>query len=111
MSGRSMVLEGAGDSLLVFLPGFLNSPSAYADLLGSAVRMRDRPSWSSSLYARGPAVLTGRFTVRDEAAAAVAVVRRETAARRPAPCCWPGTRAAARRRSSPPASWPRPVTC
>ncbi len=82
MSGRAMVLEGAGDSLLVFLPGFLNSPSAYADLLaplsacGTTVVVEQ-------LYARGPAVLTGRFTVRDEAAAAVAVVRRETAARRP----------------------------
>ena len=83
MSSRAMVLEGAGDSLLVFLPGFLNSPSAYADLLaplsacGTTVVVEQ-------LYARGPAVLTGRFTVRDEAAAAVAVVRRETAARRPA---------------------------
>ena len=62
--------------------GFLNAPGGYADLLGP-LAADGTTVVVEQLYARGPAVLTGRFTVRDEAAAAVAVVRRETAARPP----------------------------
>jgi pimeloyl-ACP methyl ester carboxylesterase len=79
---RRLVLEGGGDALLVLLPGFLNTPAAYADLL-APLAAHGTTVVAEQLYARGPAALTGRFTVRDEARAAVEVVRRETRARRP----------------------------
>jgi pimeloyl-ACP methyl ester carboxylesterase len=82
MSGRRLVLEGGGDALLVLLPGFLNTPAAYADLL-APLPAQGTTVVVEQLYARGPAALTGRFTVRDEARAAAEVVRRETRARAP----------------------------
>ena len=82
MSGRTLVLEGEADALLVLLPGFLNAPSAYAELL-APLASAGITVVAEQLYARGPAVLTGRFTVRDEARVAAEVVRRETRARSP----------------------------
>ena len=82
MGRRGIVLEAQGDALLILLPGFLNPASAYADLL-APLTTGGTTVVVPQLYARGPAVLTGRFTVRDEAAAAAEVVREETRARRP----------------------------
>jgi pimeloyl-ACP methyl ester carboxylesterase len=82
MSRRTLVLDGGGDALLVLLPGFLNTPAAYADLL-APLTAHGTTVVVEQLYARGPAALTGRFTVRAEALAAAEVVRRETRIRSP----------------------------
>ena len=82
MALRRLAIEADGEALLVLLPGFLNTPGAYADLL-APLAAHGTSVVSEQLYARGPAALTGRFTVRQEAAAAADLVRRETAARRP----------------------------
>jgi pimeloyl-ACP methyl ester carboxylesterase len=82
MTRRRLVLESDGDTLLVLLPGFLNAPESYLDLV------RPLPSRGTTvvvpaLYGRGPSVLTGRFTARDEAELAADLVREQVAVRRP----------------------------
>jgi acetyl esterase/lipase len=68
--------ESAAAQVLVFLPGFLQGASSYRSLLepltahGIAVIV-------PRLYRRGPTVLTGRYTVEQEALDAAALVRGE----------------------------------
>lgn len=63
------------DRLLVFLPGFMTSPSSYQRFLG-AVAGHGVLVVAPRLYRPGPTVLAGRFTADDEAARAVDVVER-----------------------------------
>lgn len=63
----------SADNRLIFLPGFLNTPRAYRQLLeplSNSCCVVEVPR----LYRPSPRVLTGRYTVEDEAAAAVGLV-------------------------------------
>jgi pimeloyl-ACP methyl ester carboxylesterase len=73
-------LEPSGSSaevrVLVFLPGFLQGATSYRMLL-EPLTAQGFSVIVPQLYRRGPAVLTGRYSVEDEARDAAALVRGE----------------------------------
>lgn len=62
------------EATLVFLPGFMTAPAAYADLLTPLNAATVVPQ----LYPRGLSALRGKHPVRDEAQAAAELVRRQS---------------------------------
>jgi len=69
-----LVLEGSGDRVLVFLPGFLNAAASYRALLEPAAAAGTTVI-VPQLYARGIGALAGRVPVSAEAGAAADLVR------------------------------------
>ena len=69
-----LVLEGSGDQVLVFLPGFLSAAASYRALL-EPVAAAGATVIVPQLYPRGIAALAGRVPVSAEAAAAADLVR------------------------------------
>lgn len=73
-------LEPSGPSaevrVLVFLPGFMQGATSYRMLL-EPLTAQGFSVIVPQLYRRGPAVLTGRYSVEDEARDAAALVRGE----------------------------------
>jgi pimeloyl-ACP methyl ester carboxylesterase len=86
MSGPADVLrldptrESSTTRVLVFLPGFLQGGSSYRMLL-EPLTAHGFSVIVPQLYRRGPAVLTGRYSVEDEARDAAALVRGEAGGR------------------------------
>jgi pimeloyl-ACP methyl ester carboxylesterase len=69
-----LVLEGSGERVLVFLPGFLSAAASYRALL-EPVAAAGATVVVPQLYPRGIAALAGRVPVSAEAAAAADLVR------------------------------------
>ncbi len=68
------MLPGTGDSVLVFLPGFMASAASYRELL-APLAVAGTTVLIPQLYRRGLAALAGRPTAADEAVQATLVVR------------------------------------
>ncbi|MCX6460522.1 MAG: DUF2974 domain-containing protein [Actinobacteria bacterium] len=69
-----MLLPGGDERLLIFLPGFMTSPDAYADLL-QPIADTGTSVCVPQLYKRGPSALLGKVSVSSEADAAAELVR------------------------------------
>jgi len=72
--------ESTATRVLVFLPGFMQSSASYRTLL-EPLTAQGISVVVPQLYRRGPAVLTGRYSVEQEALDAVALVRGEAGGR------------------------------
>ncbi len=69
-----MLLPGGDERMLIFLPGFMTSADAYADLL-LPVAEAGTSVCVPQLYKRGPSALLGKVSVSSEADAAAELVR------------------------------------
>ena len=69
-----LVLDGGGERVLVFLPGFMTAAESYVEVL-TPVADAGVTVLVPQLYRRGVGALAGRVPVSSEAAAAADLVR------------------------------------